>query len=531
MRKRTGILIAWLTAMASAWAQIPSLDPFPVSVSLKRSAEKELTLSVTIVAPPGHYLYREDTGIEMADGVRLVPRKVPIAKDKYDELSEAVVGVYEGKSTWEYAVDVATALPLRVRAKYRGCTETPQPICFPDQAHEYLVHVGSSSLVVPIEKNKGASLSKAGSWQEQLEHFEMTGREAGYLPPREFLEFLDRVKSGNGFEQKTLAGKGVLLLVLITIVSGLLLNLTPCVLPMIPINIAIIGAGSHGGSRVRGAVLGTIYGAGIAFAYGLLGLLVVLTGARFGMLNASPAFNIGIALVFLALSLAMFGVFNIDLTRFQGGRGPQAGGFGAAFVLGAIAALLAGACVAPAVIAVLVESTMLYARGVNAGLLLPFLLGLGMALPWPFAGAGLSFLPKAGKWMDRVKYLFGVMILAAAAYYGHLGYSLMTYRWDSGAVEEGWYHSIDEALSVARRDNKPVFVDIWASGCKACKKMDTTTFKEPDVAKRLDDNFVKLKYRAEPQSNPDVKAALAHFVKTGLPTYVVLTPKKEGARW
>ena len=96
--------------------------------------------------------------------------------------------------------------------------------------------------------------------------------------------------------------------------------------------------------------------------------------------------------------------------------------------MGVVAALLAGACVAPVVISVLLLSARWYGEGMVAGLLLPFLLGLGMALPWPFAGAGLSFLPKPGKWMKWVKYSFGALILLFAVYYGGLAANLFMTR-------------------------------------------------------------------------------------------------------
>ena len=212
------------------------------------------------------------------------------------------------------------------------------------------------------------------------------------------------------------------------VLGGVALNLTPCILPMIPINLAIIGAGAQAGSKKRGFALGATYAAGMAIAYGVLGLVVVLTGSKFGTLNSSPWFNLAIASVFLFLALAMFDIVSVDLSRFQNG---SAGGgtrskskFIVAYTMGTVAALLAGACVAPVVISVLLQATTLHAKGITVGLLLPFLLGLGMGLPWPFAGAGLSFLPKPGKWMMRVKYGFGVMIILFAAYYGHLAFGL-----------------------------------------------------------------------------------------------------------
>ena len=176
---------------------------------------------------------------------------------------------------------------------------------------------------------------------------------------------------------------------------------------MIPINIAIIGAGAQAG----GAVLHWDLYCGIALVYGLLGIGVVLTGSQFGVLQSNPWFNLVISLIFIILGLAVFGFFNIDFSSIQSGKSTKnKGRYALAFSMGSIAALLAGACVAPIVIAVLILASNLYISNPFLGLSLPFLLGLGMAL-LPFAGAGLSFLPKPGKWMEKVKIGFGVIIL------------------------------------------------------------------------------------------------------------------------
>jgi thiol:disulfide interchange protein len=365
---------------------------------------------------------------------------------------------------------------------------------------------------------------------------------AGYLNSERFLSFLDRAESGEADAEGDLGhileSRGLVVVVLLILLGGLALNLTPCVLPMIPVNLAIIGAGTGAqGPRGRGFALGAAYGLAMALTYGILGLLVVLTGAGFGAINSSPWFNLAIAVVFAVLALALFDVFTIDFSRF-GGRADAAAGrmargsFALALFMGTIAALLAGACVAPILISVLLLAASLYSAGNPIGLLLPFLLGLGMALPWPFAGAGISFLPKPGQWMVWVKKLFALLVAAMALYYATLGIRMLGRSGVQTAAGSGsgegtpgdWHTAPAPALTEALTDGKPVFIDFWATYCKNCHAMDRTTFRDEDVVKRLGE-YVLLKYQAEDPSDPETAAFIEQFGVIGLPTYVLLLPE------
>ena len=334
---------------------------------------------------------------------------------------------------------------------------------------------------------------------------------------------------------------GTLLTLLLILIGGVCLNFTPCVLPLIPINLAIIGAGRAAGSRWGGFSHGAVYGAGMAATYGTLGLMVVLTGAKFGTLNSSIGFNVAIALAFIFLALAMFGKVDLDFSRFEGKLGGKVRGLKsrhlAAFGFGGLAALLAGACVAPVVISVLLLSTNLYAKGQVAGLLLPFLLGVGMALPWPFAGASLTFLPKPGKWMVHVKHAFGVLILIFAGYYGHLAWGLHLSQSTQTALADapgparavaGANQDLADAFRQARQQNKPVFIDFKASWCKNCTAMDETVFNQTAVEQSLQD-FVVVKYQAERPNEPPAREVLDYYGAMGLPTFVVMAPPADSA--
>jgi len=373
-----------------------------------------------------------------------------------------------------------------------------------------------------------------------LDQFTVMGTAGGYLPTTDFLSFIHDAE--NGVQQKGLfEGRGPLMILLIVFIGGLALNLTPCVLPMIPINLAIIGAGTQAGfgqgfpSRRRGFILGAAYGSAMAVVYGVLGVIVILTAGSFGTINSSPWFNAGIAILFVVLGLAMFDVIIIDFSSWSSRFTPGAktGTFIMAFTMGAVAALLAGACVAPVVIQVVLFSSNLYAGGTKIALGLPFFLGLGMAVPWPLAGAGIASLPKPGMWMVRVKQAFGVFIIGTALYYGYTSYELFSNRWvDASAVasavqeqlKEGWHPSLGDGLDTATREGKPVLIDMWATWFKNCLTMDKTTLQSAEVESALKD-YVKIKFQAEDPDSPPASTVMKKFGAVGLPAYVILKPR------
>jgi len=325
----------------------------------------------------------------------------------------------------------------------------------------------------------------------------------GYMRAEEFVAFLEKR------EVNPLGDAGLWVTLLLALLGGLAMNLTPCVLPMIPINLIVIG---------RSAKRGTAYGLGMAVAYGFLGIGAAVGGLAFGDIQGSPWFNAAIALVFAGLSLALFDVFFIDLSRFR----PTSQTLQASqtlffpFFMGAVSAVLAGACVAPVLISVLLLTTDLVARGQRLALLLPFVMGLGMALPWPFAGAGLQVLPKPGPWMKWINRVFGVVVLGFAAWYG-----ILAIRGWTGADKV--YGKVREEArlsdleSIAKDVKRPLLIDFWATWCKNCSAMDSVM--EDERVKKALVPYEVLRVQAEDISELRKVKGLESI--RGLPAFVV----------
>ena len=513
-------------------------SPFEVTPRIEvKDGAREIRVAFGI--PKNHVLYAEKLAFKFGESETLATFSLPEPVVINDKFSKKEKKVFPKSFEATFPLDEKTS-GLNLTVHMQGCDEAN--CYFPE---DRTFSISTDNVVARLDdatESPSIDVAATTEWKEIAAGLKVANRGSGYMSEDDFLRFLAKAKSGEGASEGMTVRTGfwgVLLTMGLILFGGVALNLTPCILPMIPINLAIIGAGAQAGSKKRGFALGATYAAGMAIAYGVLGLVVVLTGSKFGTLNSSPWFNLGIASVFLFLALAMFDIVNVDLSRFQKSSDGESSGskskFIVAYTMGTVAALLAGACVAPVVISVLLQATTLHAKGITVGLLLPFLLGLGMGLPWPFAGAGLSFLPKPGRWMVRVKYGFGVMIVLFAAYYGHLAYGMfrsspsVTAQARDGETTsnsgKNFNDDLVKAMIASKADGRPVFIDFYASWCKNCSAMDHTTLASAKVKQELA-GYHEVRFQAERPNESPAKEVLDYFKVMGLPSFVVLTPEK-----
>jgi len=374
----------------------------------------------------------------------------------------------------------------------------------------------------------------------------------------------------------------------IAFAAGVATSLTPCVYPMIVITVSVFGA-RQATSKLAAAKLSAAFVLGIAALFTPLGVVAALTGDVFGSQLSNPIVLWGLALFFLALAASMLGAFELDLPAGLKNRLAMTGGEGikGAFILGLVNSLIAAPCTGPVVGFLLtwVGTT----RDVVFGASSFFAYSLGLGMLFFFVGTFSMSLPKSGQWLEGIKSVFGIVMIAAAFYFVrelipgfselashtsmflliscaliaagvavggvHLGFHgaslLQRVRKGSGialavaglcgvigyleALPEGaqlaWNEDYNSAKSHALTSGKPLLVDFGASWCGACGELDRHTFSDERVV-REGQRFVTVRVDLSPgKDTPDKQAILASYAQRGLPLVVLHDSQgKEAAR-
>lgn len=379
MRLLKALLLALFIGLPSAQAADPPLLPAEQAFILSAERSSEGILLRWKIAP-GTYLYREHIAVRSGDG-QVVRVETPSGAIK-DDPNFGPIEIYRETASATIAPAAATAgVPLTV--SFQGCTDGG--LCYPP------VHRSLDVQTLTVSSGPPPII---GDPSPQIDATSDPGDGSALL------------KSGSlGWTMIAFLG------------FGLLLSLTPCVYPMVPILVGIL-AGPEGAAPgwKRGLGLSGAYVLAMASAYAFLGVAAAWSGVNLQAVLQAP-WAIGLmAAVLLVLALGMFGAFELALPSFTAGRG-GAGNAGAGILraagLGFGAALIVGPCVTPPLAAALIYIAQ--SGDLTLGAAALFALGLGMGLPLILVGTfGAHLLPRSGVWLVKVRQLFGFVMVGAA---------------------------------------------------------------------------------------------------------------------
>ncbi|MBA3598229.1 MAG: protein-disulfide reductase DsbD [Methylibium sp.] len=363
------------------------------------------TVEIGFTVADGYYLYREQFAFEADDDtVMLGEAQIPPGKIKYDETFGKDVESHRGRLTIRLPVNAAPAA-FTLRVTSQGCAD--QGLCYPPMQSVARVQLagfgGNGSVQVLSERAGGVS---------GVPNADRSGGSAA-TPRTTF-------GSGEPGIDSALRGGSFWIVVGVFFVAGLLLSLTPCVLPMLPIlSSIIVGQGSREGARARGFLLALTYSLGMALVYTLLGVAAGLAGEGLAAALQNPWVLGSFAVLLSVLALSMFDVFQLQLpasvrerltttsSRLQGGQ------LAGVFLMGGLSALIVSPCVAAPLAGALVYISQ--TRDVVLGATALFSLAAGMSVPLLLLGASAgALLPGAGPWMGTVKRCFGLLLLGVA---------------------------------------------------------------------------------------------------------------------
>ncbi len=320
-------------------------------------------------------------------------------------------------------------------------------------------------------------------------------------------------------------------------IFGFLTSFTPCIYPMIPITLAILGREAHARSKWQNFLVSFTYVTGIGITFSGLGVLAASSGLLFGSFMSSPWVLGVVSLVFLAMSLSMFGLYEIEAPQFlRDGvlSRLKLHGYAGALASGMLAGFVASPCVGPVLVGIL--TFVAQSKNIWLGFWLLFTYSLGMGLIFLILGlsSGLTKkLPKSGPWMSRVKLTFAIIMLLASVYYMKMIYDVVSKTTSTESTMAGqstlhaetknnWKKYSAQELTEAVKNHKPVLIDIRADWCAACLELEEKTFSTEDFTK-LGEKFVLLKVDAT-QSTPEVDAIRDQYQLVGLPTLIFISP-------
>ena len=515
--------IVLLLALVSA-AVFAAPDFLPPEKAFRVEAtwlENSNEIEIEFLPAQGYYIYQESLKFQagsQAGKLSIIKPSLPLGIEKYDETFQKKLQVYKQPFMVLLGVKPQAGSPIHIEVTLQGCAEAG--ICYPPMNLLFLL-AGPGVKAAPIPEvlegstaiPQQAEFSLTDLWRER-----------------------DDVNAISRFLENT----STTYLFLTFFILGLALAFTPCVLPMLPILSSVI-FGIQGGKAVskgRATVLALAYILGMALVYALAGVLMAALGGSVQRVLQSPFALASFALLLIALSGSLFGLYDLRLPqswhqqvdRLAGRH--QGGNLFGAFALGGISTLVASPCITAPLAGVLAFIAQTGSMSLGAGLL--FVMALGMGLPLLFIAIEARILiPSTGIWMIWLQRTLGVLLVATAAWIA----SPLLQKNDAAnstiAATGQKTHQIgdlsfiviqspaqlDAQLIKAKEEKKLVLLDFYADWCISCKEMEVSTFANPEVSKQLK-QFVFLQADVT-KNSVDNQALLKRFGLFGPPGILI----------
>lgn len=481
----------------------PEVEVIPPEGDFASGSVVEIRFKV--VAEEGIHIYRDEIAVDLEEGggVSFKEMILPEGRSIPDivnpgQFIDVLEGTFEVRALFDVTAAGGGAVDLKGTLSLQGCTDA---ICHPphDEAFELTAR--------PASRDGGAPAKAAASsmWD-------------------------------------------VLKLILGGFIAGVLLSLTPCVFPLIPVTSAIIMTFSKGGGKVSAFVSSCIYVLGVAVTYSIIGVIVAFAGGAIqSTLNSSPV-RWTIAAVYLALGVSMFGLFDMAMpsafsSKLQQRSANMKRNYIGLLGMGMISGLIVGPCVTAPLVYFLIEIAKTNSVVIGFGAM--FALSWGMGLLIIVAGTFTGLIPKAGPWMEWFKKLFGFILLGGALYtampeiseavFNYAGAVLLVFAsvflggldslspeagaalrvkkvmgvlcllgalvlclsnldraekeevplTSAGMNEEGFTLGGSKELAAARQGDKPVVLYFTADWCTLCKGLKKNIFSKPEAKAAL----------------------------------------------
>ncbi|MEK2646669.1 protein-disulfide reductase DsbD family protein [Bdellovibrio sp. BCCA] len=370
-------------------------------------------IEIKMKLPEGYHAYEDKFSVVILepDGFQVAPFKITPTKKWYDKFSKKERTGVEKTSTLTAHIEAPSRFlkkydKMKLELVYQACSD------------QFCLFPTTKVIEVPIMVTM-----VEGEPRVEKAPQEVMSNPSSFFDTANFNKYL---------------GSGMLAGLLFVFLAGIFTSFTPCIFPMIPITLAVLGNHSNERSRLLNFITSCVYVLGIATTYSILGLAAASSGGVFGATLGNPYVLTVVCLIFLAMALSMYGLYELQVPAFirnRLGTGKQKQGLGGAYLTGLFAGIVASPCVGPVLVAILtyVAST----QNKLLGFLYLFVYALGLGLI--FIALGLSnqlvkALPRSGAWMNSFKFILGTLMLSAFYYYLDL---LLPARWFDAALGAG----------------------------------------------------------------------------------------------